>query len=86
MIDIDLFVSGKNGHCITDSIYDVLERDCFPHAETLYYKHLCGEYMTSTGFALDLAARQLKGKKEKRALIYNHYNYINHSLILLQTP
>ncbi|MCL2041877.1 MAG: beta-ketoacyl synthase chain length factor [Bacteroidales bacterium] len=86
MADIDLFVSGKNGNCITDGIYDILERDCFPHAETLYYKHLCGEYMTATGFALDMAARQLKGQKEKRALIYNHYNYINHSLILLQTP
>jgi hypothetical protein len=41
--------------------------------------------MTSTAFALGLAARQLKGQKEKRTLIYNHYNYINHSLILLQT-
>jgi hypothetical protein len=83
--DIDMFVSGKNGNCITDDIYDELEKDYFPNAETLYYKHLCGEYMTSTAFALGLAARKLKGQKEKRALIYNHYNDINHSLILLQT-
>jgi len=81
--DIDIFVSGKNGNCVTDGIYDELEKDCFMNAETLYYKHLCGEYMTSTSFALGLAARQLKGQKGKRALIYNHYNYINHSLILL---
>ena len=81
--DIDIFVSGKNGNCVTDGIYDELEKECFSNAETLYYKHLCGEYMTSTSFALGLAARQLKGQKGKRALIYNHYNYINHSLILL---
>jgi len=81
--DIDVFVSGKNGNGITDGIYDELEREFFPNAETVYYKHLCGEYMTSTAFALELAARLLKGQKEKRALIYNHYNYTNHSVILL---
>jgi 3-oxoacyl-(acyl-carrier-protein) synthase len=85
MADIDLFVSGKNGNCITDNIYAELEKECFLNAETLYYKHLCGEYMTSTAFALGLAARQLKGQKEKHTLIYNHYNYVNHSLILLKT-
>jgi 3-oxoacyl-[acyl-carrier-protein] synthase III len=85
MADIDVFVSGKNGNCMTDDIYDELERECFPNAETVYYKHLCGEYMTSTSFALGLTARKLKVQKEKRALIYNHYNYINHSVILLET-
>ena len=82
---IDVFVSGKNGNCITDGIYDELERDYFPNAKTVYFKQLCGEYMTSTAFALRLTANQLKSQKNKRALIYNHYNYINHSLILLQT-
>jgi len=82
MADIDLFVSGRNGNGITDGIYDELEREMFPNAEKVYYKHLCGEYMTSTAFALGLAAHQLKGQKHKHALIYNHYNYINHSIIL----
>jgi 3-oxoacyl-[acyl-carrier-protein] synthase III len=83
MTDIDLFVSGRNGNSISDGIYDELEKDCFPNAKMLNYKHLCGEYMTSTAFALNLTARQLKEQKEKCALIYNHYNYINHSVILL---
>jgi hypothetical protein len=85
MADINLFVSGKNGNHLTDNIYDELKKDCFIKAETLCFKHICGEYMTSTAFALNLAAHQLQAKKEKYALIYNHYNYINHSLILLQT-
>jgi len=83
--DIDIFVPGKNGNCITDSIYDELESDFFPNVETHYFKHLCGEYMTSSAFALDLASRLLKEQKNKYALIYNHYNYINHSLILIKT-
>jgi len=81
--DIEVFVSGNNGNCITDGIYDELKRDFFPNVETLCYKHLCGEYMTSTAFALGLAARQLKEQKKKCALIYNHYNFINHSAILI---
>jgi len=85
MSDIDLFVSGKNGNSITDDIYNELETTCFSHAETIYFKHLCGEYMTATAFALETAACRLKTTKEKHALIYNHYNFINHSLILLQT-
>jgi len=83
--DIDIFVSGKNGNCVTDNIYNELEKNCFQKAETVYYKHLCGEYMTSIAFALELAARLLKEQKEKRILIYNHYNYINHSFILLDS-
>jgi len=83
--DIDIFVSGKNGNCITDGIYDELESGFFPNAETHYFKHLCGEYMTSSAFALDLASRLLKDRKGKCALIYNHYNFINHTLILIQT-
>ena len=88
MADIDIFVSGKSGDCVTDDIYDELQRDYFQNAETLNFKNLCGEYMTSSSFALALAARQLKGQKEKRALIcnhFNHYNHINYSVILLQT-
>jgi 3-oxoacyl-[acyl-carrier-protein] synthase III len=83
--DIDIFVSGKNGNCLTDSIYDELKQDFFPKAETIYFKNLCGEYMTATALALANTANQLKNSENKYALIYNHYNYINHSLILLQT-
>jgi len=83
--DIDLFITGKTGNNATDAIYNELEKDCFPNAEKRYFKHLCGEYMTSTAFALAQTARHLKGQKNKKALIYNHYHHINHSLVLLST-
>ena len=58
------------------------------------YKHLCGEYPTSTAFALWLAAVSAKAgalpavmgaspKKIKRILVYNHYERIHHSLMLV---
>ncbi len=98
--DIETVILGKNGDCITDTIYSELEKDFIPEsAEIIYYKHLCGEYMTSSSFALWLAANILKkkeipsavsfrkGKNQsfKNILIYNHFRNINHSLILLQS-
>ena len=83
MSDIDIFVSGKNGNSITDNIYDELEKEFFQTSKIVYFKHLCGEYMTSTAFAIAMIANNLKLQKGKHILIYNHYNYINHSLILL---
>ena len=82
--DIDIFISGKNGNCITDFIYDDLESDFLKNAKTHYFKHLCGEYMTSTAFAIGQATTLLKEQKGKNVLIYNHYNFINHSIILLK--
>jgi len=98
--DIEIVILGKNGDCITNAIYSELEKEFIPEsAELIYYKHLCGEYMTSSSFALWLAANILKkkeipsavsfrkGKNQsfKNILIYNHYQNINHSLILLQS-
>ena len=98
--DIEMMILGKNGDCVADSIYSNLEKEFIPeNTEIIYYKHLCGEYMTSSSFALWLAANILKkkeippvvsfrkGKNQsfKNILIYNQYRNINHSLILLQS-
>ena len=98
--DLDIVVLGKNGDNISDAIYSSLEQGFFANETGIaYYKHLCGEYMTSTAFALWLASNMLKTKeippivsyrkKQRQSfrnlLIYNHYFNINHSLILLQT-
>jgi 3-oxoacyl-[acyl-carrier-protein] synthase III len=99
--DIDTFVLGRNGNCLTDYIYSDLEENFInKNSEVLYYKHLSGEFMTSTIFALWAAANVLKtgnipdvlyvrkkqGHIPKKILIYNHYNNINHSIILLEKP
>ena len=92
---IDLVICGNNGDQKNDSIYQVLCKTTFRDKEILHYKQLCGEYPTSSGFALWLAATVIKrksvpatlgkfgGKKIERILIYNHYENIHHSLMLL---
>ena len=95
--DIDLIITGKNGDIKGDSIYKQLEGSIFKNKNLINYKHLCGEYATSTSFALWLAANiikngtvpgvtgneSLKEDKLKRILVYNHYQNIHHSLLLI---
>jgi 3-oxoacyl-[acyl-carrier-protein] synthase II len=93
--DISLVITGRNGDKEADIIYDQLSDTLFKNITAIPYKYLCGEYPTSTAFALWLAAAVIKSgrlpvaletvsqKPIKRILIYNHYQNIHHSLILV---
>ena len=95
--DIDLVLLGLNGDARFDSVYYDLMNTLFPENNQAYYKHLCGEYYTSTAFALWLAAiivqhqqipeiirlNKMPSKAIKKILIYNQYRGVNHSLILV---
>ena len=95
--EIDLIITGKNGDIKNDDIYNHLRNSIFSNNEIINYKHLCGEFPTSVSFALWLGANIIKtGKvpadngykafkenKLKRILIYNNYQNIHHSLILI---
>ena len=95
--EIDLIITGKNGDAKSDEIFDQLQHSIFSKNYLVNYKNLCGEYPTATAFALWLAANIIKsetmptvleytGPKEKpikRILIYNHYQGIHHSLLLI---
>jgi 3-oxoacyl-(acyl-carrier-protein) synthase len=97
MNDINLVITGKNGDAGSDEIYNQLAGTVFKNKNTIHYKHLCGEYPTSSAFALWMAANILKTsaipealnysapqeKKINRVLIYNHYQGLHHSLFLL---
>jgi len=94
--DIDLVLLGQND-TNGDSIYNSIRSGILKETNQGYYKHLCGEYYTSSAFAAWLAAnilkRQvvpdavlLKGKQTKplkKILIWNHFRNINHSFMLL---
>ena len=93
MTDIDLVITGRNGDTRNDSVYNNLA-SFFCNTPTGNYKHLCGEYPTSTAFALWLAANCIKtgaipatvaniNLQPKKVLIYNHYFNTYHSLMLL---
>ena len=95
--DIDLLITGFNGDRESDMIYHQLQDSMFSDVPVAYYKHLCGEYHTSSAFASWLAAMILKTQQcpeyimktgnapspVKNILIYNQDKNTNHSLILL---
>lgn len=71
-----------------------LEQELFPAATLTAYKKLCGEYPTSTAFAMAMGAQLIKGdlavlqaleipQKAGHILIYNQHQNVNHSIILL---
>lgn len=92
-----LVLMGYNGIENETKIYDHFAENIFNKAIIAKYKHLCGEYYTSTAFALWIACQTLdkqtipdalkcapKHSNEiKFVLIYNQFMTKEHSLILL---
>jgi len=97
--DVDLVITGKNGDTTNDKIYKSLEQSLFKDTAIANYKHLCGEYPTSSSFGLWLAANIIKtgdapavviqnkqsNEAPKKVLFYNHYQSKYHSLMLLSS-
>jgi 3-oxoacyl-[acyl-carrier-protein] synthase II len=95
--DIDLVITGKNGDLKNDAVYKQLGSSIFKNNSIANYKHLCGDYATSSSFALWLAANVIKrgtipqaviqrgfnNEPPKKVLIYNHYLNKYHSLMLV---
>jgi 3-oxoacyl-[acyl-carrier-protein] synthase II len=95
--DVDLIITGKNGDVKNDISFNELQQNLFSENAVINYKHLCGEYPTSSSFALWMAANiiklqalpkcfaaeKIKAKKFKRILICNNYQGKYHSLMLL---
>jgi hypothetical protein len=92
--EIDLLIRGNNGDLKNDAIYEHLQMYDLADKPIISYKAFCGEYPTSSAFALWLAAHEIKNGvcsfvsesnqiPVKKILIYNHYQNIHHSLILL---
>jgi hypothetical protein len=92
--DIDCLLLGKNGDVSTDTWYQKVEH-LFGNKPTVYFKKAVGEYRTVSAFASYLAVQLLNGKahhliengataEPRTILIYNHFDAIRHSLILIQ--
>ena len=96
--DISLILYGMNGDTATDNFYSQIKSQFLPNTPSGSFKHLCGEYQTSGGFAMWMAAMMLKNQMApavvmhsslpvilpiKSVLIYNNYEN-NHSLMLAE--
>ena len=97
--NVDLVVSGMSGCKSKDQLLENLERVIFINTPRAYFKHLCGEYCTSTSFGLWLASSILKKQhipetvkasnhtypsRIETIFMINHYFNRNYSLILLK--
>lgn len=96
--NIDLIILGNNGDIQFDSWYDLVKSLFTANKEFVYYKNFIGEYRTSSAFALFLATQLINGKLQnhkgleghltktpKTILIYNQFEGIHHSLILVKS-
>lgn len=97
--DIDAVILGNNGDVNFDSYYGEVEK-MFESTDLIYYKHLFGEFMTSTSIAVWLASQVVnkqkipnvlfkneqiqRSKSLHNVLIYNQYRGRDHSLILIK--
>jgi len=92
--DIDCLFSGRSGDAVTDSWYTEAET-LFGNKPVVYFKKSVGEYRTVSAFASYLAVRILNGQashviengasaEPRTILIYNHFDAVRHSLILIQ--
>jgi len=94
--DIGLVITGRSGDVRQDNIYNELNASLFQNNAIANYKHLCGDYPTSSAFALWLASNIIKNQTvpsvtvergeaawTEKILIYNHYQNIYHSLMLV---
>lgn len=87
--DVDLVVTGRNNCDENDAVYNEFENGFGFKNKTIRYKNIFGESFTSSSFGFYLAFECLKkgftpeNKKVNNILIYNHFNNISHTLILL---
>lgn len=94
--DIDMIIMGQSGDYENDKVCYDIQNSMFMSNYVTYYKHLTGDFQSSTGFALWFAVNALKNNKTpdfvsilnlkpskiKNVLIYNHF-FNHHSLFLI---
>lgn len=94
--DLSLVILGLNGDKQNDVVYHQLMNGIFKFVPKAWYKHLCGEYQTSSAFAMWVGAQVLKNEYlpnyvslgEERPSTYRHILIVTHydnnySMILL---
>jgi 3-oxoacyl-(acyl-carrier-protein) synthase len=88
--DVDMYITGRNGDESNDTVYKSVKEAIFIDNQEMTYKDLCGEYPTSSAFAMWYAVSLLRTAKnadtgKKKVLVYNHYKNVHHSLMLLSS-
>lgn len=82
LTDIDLVLSGNCGDALMDK--KITEFNNAINLPIGYFKNLCGEYFTSSGFAVWLASQIIKKQQIPQAILSNPtaFKKLNHILIV----
>ncbi len=95
---IDLVLLGNSGNTLWDDKIRSIKKTLFEKNDSIYFKNLCGEYPTSTAFALEVATNYLTQAlpvsmfdfpmkhDAKYVLIINQFKDTNYSFILITKP
>ncbi len=95
----DVLLTGENGDERMSQYYDAVELFFKARLAVARFKHLCGEYCTSSSFACWLAMqiiqsgiippvlikKEVSGKPIRQIFIYNNYRSVQHSFILISS-
>ncbi|MEA5460851.1 beta-ketoacyl synthase chain length factor [Arcicella sp. LKC2W] len=93
--DIDFVLMGSCGDKNLDAKLKNISDNQFANHSKMNFKEQCGEYYTSSGYALWQAVQLLNNtsslfdevpKAVNNVLIINHYNDINYSIFLISKP
>lgn len=101
--EMDAVMLGLNGDLTNDQVYNAIYDTFYDKAvckpTPFIFKHLSGDYFTSSGFGSIMCAQILKDNRfskllyrhyhptipVKKVLFHNHYNNVSHALILLSS-
>lgn len=82
LASVDGVISGLSGDASADVFTKAVNEKVFTDATIVAYKHLCGEYMTSSAFALWMAAQILKTETfPEAAILYDRHRQPRHLLV-----
>lgn len=98
MAEVDVLLTGISGDIAHQETYDLLLQGTSNHTTTTAFKHLCGEYDTSSGFAIWIATELFKSQQVpdiltvkkgdhidiKYILLVNHYILGSTSIVLME--
>jgi 3-oxoacyl-[acyl-carrier-protein] synthase II len=83
---VDIVLIGKNGDKAADLQYEEVLFGLFDERRLVTFKEDCGDYPTATSYALHKAIVMLKDSETKKTiLVYDHFQHIHHSLVLLSS-
>lgn len=80
--EIDVIISGLNGNAENDQPLHFINHNLLSDSSIVAFKHLCGEYMTASSFAVFLAAQMIKKQTIPNVLMLRNQNRLPQTVLV----